>query len=306
MSDLVSIALCTYNGANHLRQQIETLIHQTYPVLEIVISDDASTDDSASVIEHYRQKDSRIKVILNDQNIGYIKNFEKTIKACTGSFIAPCDQDDIWKPDKIEILLNNIGDHELIYHDSDFVNEELQSLNKKVSDIKRFYRGADSRHFLLENCVSGHACMFRSGLREIIFPFPDVQYHDWWIALAACGISSIGFVSDSLVLYRQHHYSHTDILSIKSENLNQNKISFQRRQNLLNAAAFRENKQYEFCREFARLHQASAETYLNFKLFFLVYANRRVLFYIRKKAKSSIFFEILKFLWGEKLKRLFT
>lgn len=304
MNTLVSIALCTYNGKNHLRQQMESLIHQTYPLLEIVVCDDASTDGTLALLEEYQAKDERIRLICNDKNLGYIKNFEQSIKACSGNFIAPADQDDVWRPNKIEILLKSIGDHGLIYHDSEFVNENLEPLHKKISDVKRFYRGGDSRHLLLENCVSGHACMFKSELRKIIFPFPDVQYHDWWIALAACGISSINYVEEPLVLYRQHHYSHTDILSIKKEKTNKNKISFQRRQNFLNAAAFVENKQYNFCRELATLHQDSAERFSNFRLFLLVYTNRHILFYCRKKTKISIFFECLKYLWGQKLKQL--
>lgn len=304
MNALVSIALCTYNGENHLRQQMESLINQTYPFLEIVVCDDASTDGTVLLLEEYRQKDDRVKLILNEKNIGYLKNFERSIKSCSGKFIAPSDQDDVWKLNKIEILVKNICHHELIYHDSEFVNEQLQTLDKKLSDVKRFYKGDDSRYLLLENCVSGHACMFRSELRKTIFPFPDVPYHDWWIALAACGIASVNYVEEPLVLYRQHHYSHTDILSLKKEKTNKNRISFQRRQNFLNAAAFTENKQYNFCREMARLHQASENRFFNAALFSLVYSNRHVLFYCRKKTRVSIFLECLKYLWGQKLKRL--
>src|SRR5437868_14993155 len=99
---LVSIALCTYNGQDFLRKQLNSLLDQSYKNLQIVVCDDASTDATIDLINTY--KDDRLVRHFNRTNIGYVKNFEQAISLCTGEFIALCDQDDMWRPDKIELL----------------------------------------------------------------------------------------------------------------------------------------------------------------------------------------------------------
>ena len=73
---LVSIALCTYNGERYLARQLDTLIEQDYPNLEIIITDDVSSDGTLEILKQYREKDSRIQFHQNAENLGFIKNFE--------------------------------------------------------------------------------------------------------------------------------------------------------------------------------------------------------------------------------------
>ena len=127
---VVSIALCTYNGEQFLKKQIDSLLNQTYSNLQIIICDDASQDDTKAILEDY--SDSRIKKIFNHKNIGYIKNFEQAINLCKGDFIALCDQDDIWKPEKIETMLNSIDDAWLLFCDSELIDEQDNLLHKKT------------------------------------------------------------------------------------------------------------------------------------------------------------------------------
>ena len=115
---LVSIAVATFNGAEFLEAQLETLINQTYTNLEIVICDDASTDSTRSIVEAYQKKDSRIKFFPNKENLGFNLNFERTLKHCTGEYIAISDQDDIWLLDKIEIVLNAWEEGTILFHHS--------------------------------------------------------------------------------------------------------------------------------------------------------------------------------------------
>ena len=100
-SPLVSIALCTYNGEVFLQEQLNSLLNQTYTTIEIIAVDDASTDSTRSILEKKASTDSRLKVFINEKNIGYNKNFEKAISLCSGDFIAISDQDDIWEAEKI-------------------------------------------------------------------------------------------------------------------------------------------------------------------------------------------------------------
>lgn len=104
---LVSVVLCTYNGEKFLRPQIDSITAQTYPNLEIIIVDDVSSDSTSSILEEYRQKDSRVKFHINSANIGYNKNFEKAFSLATADYIAISDQDDIWESNKIELMMKD-------------------------------------------------------------------------------------------------------------------------------------------------------------------------------------------------------
>src|ERR1700709_1166359 len=133
---LVSIALCTYNGAAYLKEQLDTLVNQTYPNCEIICVDDCSTDNTVEILKQYTHSYPQIKLHINSKNLGYTKNFEKAIGLCSGEYIALCDQDDIWDKNKISIMSLLIGDNMLAYHDSAFVDENGNPLNKKISDVR--------------------------------------------------------------------------------------------------------------------------------------------------------------------------
>ncbi|HWV74152.1 MAG TPA: glycosyltransferase family 2 protein [Pseudosphingobacterium sp.] len=206
---LVSIALCSYNGAKYLRNQIDSIVSQTYRPLELIIVDDKSSDNTAEILSLYAEnnKDILFRVFENERRLGYVKNFEKAISLCSGDFIAIADQDDVWTTDKIEILMNKLGSHILIYHDSLLIDEQGQSLNKKMSDRFRMYRGRNPKQLLLYNCISGHSCLFRKELKYKFGSFNPMHYYDHWIAYVASNLGTIGFVDQCLVSYRQHQES---------------------------------------------------------------------------------------------------
>src|SRR5690554_6867365 len=98
---LVSIVLCTYNGERFLREQLDSLVRQDYPNLEIIALDDDSSDLSYEILKEYEHRFDFITAIKNPENMGYLRNFEKGISLCHGDYIAMSDQDDIWHTDKI-------------------------------------------------------------------------------------------------------------------------------------------------------------------------------------------------------------
>src|SRR5437868_15054123 len=104
---LISIVLCSYNGERFIKEQIDSILHQTYPNIELIISDDASTDETARILKEYKG-DQKIKLFFQDENVGATKNFEFAIKQVRGEFIAFSDQDDIWLPQKLERLYSAI------------------------------------------------------------------------------------------------------------------------------------------------------------------------------------------------------
>jgi glycosyltransferase involved in cell wall biosynthesis len=201
---LVSVAMASYNGAKYISEQLDSILHQTYSNIEIVIVDDHSTDDTVSIIQSYREKYPFIFLVRNEHNLGVTLAFEHAIKHCKGFFIALCDQDDIWDSQKIEILVNEIGEHDAIYADSLLVNEKGESLQRSFSSImnlRSYYSGAP---FLLSNSVPGHSILMKASFVNKILPFPEKIFFDLWIGFCAAGNNGIKFIDKLLVKYRQH------------------------------------------------------------------------------------------------------
>ncbi|MBS1528102.1 MAG: glycosyltransferase family 2 protein [Bacteroidetes bacterium] len=215
---LVSIALCTYNGSAHLAEQLDTLINQTYPNIEIVAVDDCSTDRTFIILQEYTARYPHIRLYRNETNLGFTANYEKALRLCTGEFVALCDQDDIWDVHKIELQVHAIKSNMLIYHDSEFIHEDGTAINRKMSDIRTFYRGGSPEPFLFDNCVSGHAILMKKELIEAALPFDRRFFHDWWLAYVAANLGTIDFLPECLVKYRQHDKSETNILKREREN----------------------------------------------------------------------------------------
>ena len=97
----VSVALCTYNGEKYIEQQLNSILNQNYPVEEIQIGDDGSSDKTIDIIDSFRKKFDRLYLTINERRLGPLKNFENTIKRCRGQYICLADQDDIWYPEKL-------------------------------------------------------------------------------------------------------------------------------------------------------------------------------------------------------------
>lgn len=203
---LVSIALCTYNGARFLNQQLNSILGQTYRNIEIVIVDDCSTDDTARVIAEYAQKDKRIKFFKNEINLGFNKNFEKAIGLTTGKYISISDQDDIWLPNKIEASLKNINENWLIYSKSAFINEKNDILPGRILNesgiVPLNYKG-----LLLVNFVTGHTALFKRAFIDCFLPFPERGFYDWWIGFVALYHNKAVFLNEILTKYRIHEGS---------------------------------------------------------------------------------------------------
>jgi glycosyltransferase involved in cell wall biosynthesis len=203
---LVSIAMCTFNGEKFLREQLDSILSQTHSFLEIIICDDVSTDATASILQEYVSKDSRIKVFINNQNIGLVKNFEKALSLCSGEYIALSDQDDIWEQNKIATLLRHIGDSQLIHSDAKLINEKGIVFAESYAFYSKKNMCTDCRFYISgNNNVTGCTILFKNELLPHILPIPDgITAHDWWIALIASNYGKIDYFSHPLIHYRQH------------------------------------------------------------------------------------------------------
>ncbi|HQR29194.1 MAG TPA: glycosyltransferase family 2 protein [Anaeromyxobacteraceae bacterium] len=200
----ISVVLATWQGDRHLREQLDSVLAQTLPPLEIVAVDDASTDGTLAILEAYAARDPRIRVFPSASNQGYVRNFVRGLALARGAFVAPCDQDDVWLPRKLEVLRSRIGDHPAVYSDSELVDEGLRPLGRRMSQVKRQVDVADPLMFAVGQGAPGHSMLVRRELVEACLPFPDVMPHDYWMAFQASGRGGLRYVPEPLVLYRQH------------------------------------------------------------------------------------------------------
>jgi glycosyltransferase involved in cell wall biosynthesis len=181
---LVSILLCTYNGADYIEEQIQSILLQTYPNIELIISDDVSTDNTRCILKKYLNHPA-VNIFFNEKNVGLQKNIEIAFSASKGNFICFADQDDYWLPEKVERLFIAIDKYSLVYSDSKLVDAEGNYLDKNLSDFRKLQDVFDSKGFSVDNAVSGHTMMATRELLQCAFPIPPEHFHDWWIAVVA-------------------------------------------------------------------------------------------------------------------------
>ena len=203
--------MCTYNGEQFLKEQIDSILQQTYPPDEIIICDDCSKDHTVQIAKSVLAKwNGKWQVVENENNLGFRKNFENAIQLCHGDIIFLSDQDDVWMPEKIEKMMQVFQKNEnavLVFHDAELVDENLKQLAPsfwRTLDFEptRFIQ-KDYRQLLGHNVVQGSACAFRKRLVDQACPFPQGAVHDEWLALSALSIGNIFPLQEVLLKYRQ-------------------------------------------------------------------------------------------------------
>jgi glycosyltransferase involved in cell wall biosynthesis len=214
---LVSIAMATWNGARYLREQLATLYQQTWRRCEVVVSDDASTDGTVAILEEHAASHG-LRYSVNPCRLGLVKNFASAISLCRGELIALADQDDLWKPHKIQTLVDNLGEHTLIYcSPREMITPDgrvvLDEATWMIADFARLHgTSAPTRCLLAENWVVSHTLLFRRELVRHALPIPPHQpFHDGWLALVASTLGGVKYLDEHLQTYRQHPASHTYI-----------------------------------------------------------------------------------------------
>lgn len=209
---MLSIAMATYNGERFLREQLDSILAQTVTDFEVIVCDDCSTDCTVAILEEYARLDKRFNIYKNTHNLGFKKNFEQAIGLCKGDYIALCDQDDIWYPDHLELLLKNIGDCVMCCGNSELVNANNQSLGKMLSEHDKFYympypvRRIIFKLFFSGNPMQGASMLVQSEFVRRCLPIPaGVGYHDAWLACCGCMESQgISYFFEPITRYRQH------------------------------------------------------------------------------------------------------
>lgn len=264
---LVSVVLGTYNGEAFLEEQLRSVLAQTYTPLEIIAIDDGSSDGTVRILREYAQKDPRIRVVINDHNLGFIRNFEKGCSLSSGKWIAVCDQDDYWFPEKIAKMVSAIGDRPMIYCDSELCGADLRPTGKKVSDIVPYKSFNDCRQLCVFSRMYGHATLITRELFDKASPFIEEMPHDGWLAFHATLYGGVAYLPEALVRYRQHAGNVYGVVGGKSKKRDRLRPAERRRRELARIRT-RMNAFYAACPDDLvpqkRLLGALAVSYRNF------------------------------------------
>lgn len=153
----VSVVMCTYNGEKYLKEQIDSILNQTYPIHELIIQDDRSTDRTVDIVKACQQQDKRVKLYINDVPAGFNYNFSSAFTKATGEYIASSDQDDIWRPDKIEVLVGHIDNNSLLFHNSLLFTTSITQTSGMKNPGNVLY---NELYLLMKPYVPGHECFF--------------------------------------------------------------------------------------------------------------------------------------------------
>lgn len=210
--------MCTYNGAAHVLEQLESFTAQTRQPDELIVCDDASQDETADILRGFAaQAPFDVRVVINGENLGFERNFAKAVEGASGDIVFLSDQDDVWHPSKIEAFVKSFeqdGRLGLVICDAGLVDAELSPLGRTWWQARRFGSrarrkliGVDGFAVVLKDPTSmaaGATMAFASRYRSLVLPIPDGWTHDAWIATAVSAVARVGLIDRSLNQYRQH------------------------------------------------------------------------------------------------------
>jgi glycosyltransferase involved in cell wall biosynthesis len=214
----VSVALIVYNGANYMQTQLNSIVDQTHKVDEIIVVEDASTDNTKEILFGYSKQNPGLFFINhNHKNLGSYKSIEKAIKLCTGDIILLADHDDFWYSNKVATTLNWFEANPTM--NGVFTNGYLMDAQGEINTKYNLWDSMSFPHAIVnstnnlklyintvENAVTGAAMAFRNNLPFLKTPFPQIKYliHDRWLAIHLAENNSLGILNEKLINYRLH------------------------------------------------------------------------------------------------------
>lgn len=201
MEDLVSIIMPTYNAKIFLKDSIEGIIGQTYSNWELLITDDCSTDESVlAILREYAQKDSRIRLFFLEENKGCGVARNNSIRAARGRYIAFCDSDDIWVPNKLEKQIAFLREKQICLTFSSYYL--LDAENKIFGEVKA-PKSLTLGQLKRDNKIGCSTAIYDTRFFGKFYMPPMRKRQDWAMflnLLKKCG--SCQSLSESLVYYR--------------------------------------------------------------------------------------------------------
>ena len=212
--ETIDILLPTYNGEKYLKEQLDSILNQTYKNIRLIISDDCSKDSTPKILEEYRKKDERIELYLQKENIGVVKGIEFLLKKVKSNYYMLADQDDVWLPLKVEKSIETLKKQkaDLVFGDLEVVDQNLNTIFPSFGDFmllnRKIHKYIDSYKVnYLYNCVTGCTVLSKKEFIEKILPIPtESKYliHDHWIGLIVALNGKLAYMPEKYIKYRQH------------------------------------------------------------------------------------------------------
>ncbi len=211
----ISVAMCTFNGARYLKEQLESIALQSQPPSELVVCDDRSNDDTLSILNRFEASAPfAVRVIQNSRRLGSTRNFDQAIGMAQSDFIALCDQDDRWAPTKLKRLSDALtadpflggafSDANLIDGDGRPTGTRLFTRHKFTARKQRRFISCPTATLLKHDVVTGATLMFRASIRRHCSPIPATWVHDGWLAWMIALHSRLTLIPEPLTDYRIH------------------------------------------------------------------------------------------------------
>ena len=214
----ISVAMCTYNGARFLREQLESILAQTRKPDEVIVCDDHSSDESIDLINNFRSRAPfPVRVQLNETRIGSTKNFERAISLANGDVIALSDQDDVWSLQRLEWIEQRFLKEpapDLVFTNAELIDESGKPVGYSLWDSLRLdeklrssLNGTSATEILAKRrLVTGATMAFRACLKDLVLPIPEnlTVIHDGWIALIVSAIGRLEALDQLSIKYRRH------------------------------------------------------------------------------------------------------
>lgn len=200
---MISVCIATYNGERFIREQIDSILCQLSSDDEIIVSDDGSTDDTISIINSI--DDKRIIIIEGPRKHSPTPNFECAMKEAKGEYVFLADQDDVWKPNKVEVCMKWLQEYDCVVSDAEVTDSNLNTLYPSLYAIMQVRQG-HIYNTVWKNGYTGCCMAFRRNVLEASLPFPkDIPMHDIWIGNVAAYKYNVKFIPDKLIMFRRHN-----------------------------------------------------------------------------------------------------
>lgn len=199
----ISVCMTTYNGQLFIYEQVKSILNQDYPIYELIIADDFSTDNTIDIIKSFGDK--RIKIFQNLTRLGVTKNFEKAISLATGDYIFLSDQDDVWLKNKTLKFSEYFKKNALIISNANVVNKDLNFSGKTFFQLRKSTFNYYSN--LIRFSFLGCCMAFPNKNINKLIPFPNkTKYltHDNWIFIVMGMLHKVSIIKEPLMLYRRH------------------------------------------------------------------------------------------------------
>jgi glycosyltransferase involved in cell wall biosynthesis len=228
----ITICLATYNGAEYLKEQIESILAQSCGGWQLMIRDDGSTDNTIGIIRAYGfAYPDKIRLIdENGPHLGATLNFGRLLESADSDYIMFCDQDDVWLGDKIQLTLDAMRSTEerypempiLVHTDLTVVDDKLNTISDSLWNYQRLFPdiGDDPKKIMAQNVVTGCTMMINKRAKEISIPVvAEAIMYDWWVAIKVASVGKIVHIPTPSILYRQHFNNEIGAKRARSVNI---------------------------------------------------------------------------------------